>query len=195
MNNLVCIAGATLQRNNGLVLVSSALSPHLFFEITIADKSFPQLLQGEVVVSDGMYSVWLYRHVNTSSMLETWYGFSDIRERQAFLALLGVDKVGPKSAMKVLEAGWPVLRTILDAKDFAAFSRLKGVGSKAEAMFKALLPGADVKNARTEYPDAVAALVSLGYKASDANARILTVMERDYMTPEALIKAVLKTKK
>jgi Holliday junction DNA helicase RuvA len=114
----------------------------------------------------------------------TLYGFGSGRERSLFLKLIGVSGIGPKIALAAL-SGPPIeeLVAALRTQDLAVLVRLPGIGKKtAERM------ALELKDSLTEFEadmpvsrfsqtqgDAVAALVSLGYKkaaAEDAVKRV-----------------------
>ena len=121
------------------------------------------------------------------------YGFPDTVERDWFLLLATVQRVGNKMALTILGAYTPEqLAHAILAKDTAAFSRISGVGAKlAERIvtelkdkatklpvsaFGVAPPGnkKSTPESKTKMPesssteDAISALVNLGYSRSEA---------------------------
>ncbi|MBE0488476.1 MAG: Holliday junction branch migration protein RuvA [Halomonas sp.] len=154
-------------------------------------------------------SVSLHTHLIVREDAHLLYGFAREQERALFRALIKVNGVGPRLALAILsgmdEAAFQ--RCVLD-DDVKSLMRLPGVGKKtAERLiiemrdrFPHWEPGDDalagLVGGTTPTParhdplaDAEAALVSLGYKPTEA-ARMLTGLEGEGST-EAMIKAAL----
>lgn len=121
------------------------------------------------------------------------YGFPDKAEREWFRLLTTVQRVGNKVALTIMGVYTPEqLAHAILAKDTAAFSRIKGIGSSlAERIVTELkdkvtkMPtaggksqGAEFSNKKTQTTkhetrvtptdDAISALVNLGYSRSEA---------------------------
>ncbi len=105
------------------------------------------------------------------------FGFADATEREIFLALIGVNGVGPKTAQRILSETTPqALAASIVAGDAAALSKFKGVGKKTAEMLVVQLKGPLSKLGLSEpaapaaasgnprAAEAVLALVSLGVK-------------------------------
>lgn len=131
----------------------------------------------------------------------TLYGFGSDRERALFLKLIGVSGIGPKIALGAL-SGPPIeeLVAALRNQDVPQLVRLPGIGKKtAERM------ALELKDSLTEFEadvpvaagsqvqiDAVAALVSLGYKKTAAEDAVKRVAgEGDSGEIEDLVRAAL----
>jgi len=145
------------------------------------------------------------------------YGFPDKVEREWFRTLTTVQRVGNKVALVILGNYTPeqLARAIL-AKDTAAFSRVKGIGSGlAERIVTELkdkvakLPTSEFRVQSSEFSekkaqstrhnaqntstdDAISALVNLGYSRSDAYAAALKASEGGAAKLDDLIKLSLK---
>lgn len=113
------------------------------------------------------------------------YGFSDIRARETFELLLTIPKIGPKSALQVLEAASvSLLQEAVQLQDAGHLSKLSGIGKKtAENIVLGLKDKLEVTigdQTRTALPqsaavqDAFDALLALGYTAPD----IRTALEK-----------------
>lgn len=155
-------------------------------------------------------TVQLYTHLSIRDDAHLLYGFIREAERALFRALIRVNGVGPKLALAILSGmeQEQFIRCVMDS-DVKALTRLPGVGRKtAERLIVemhdrfphwAAAPDAGqavapASTARGHDPlvDAEAALVTLGYKPTEA-ARMLSGHETGLST-EALIKAALTRK-
>ena len=136
------------------------------------------------------------------------YGFSSEQERAWFRLLQTVQSVGARLALAILGA-LPAqeLAHCIAAQDRAGMARAPGVGPKLAARILAELrdkvpaqPGAPGASAAGASPagasgaDAVAALVNLGYRPSEAQGAVAEAARKlDGAAPvEALIRAGLK---
>ncbi|SHE91627.1 Holliday junction DNA helicase subunit RuvA [Modicisalibacter ilicicola DSM 19980] len=157
-------------------------------------------------------TVQLYTHLSVREDAHLLYGFFREPERALFRALIRVNGVGPKLALAILSGMEQdqFIRCVMD-DDAKALTRLPGVGKKtAERLIVEMrdrfphwsaeqLSGLEATQhaavpARSSDPlaDAEAALVSLGYKPTEAS-RMLSGLEARQST-EALIKAALARK-
>jgi holliday junction DNA helicase RuvA len=141
------------------------------------------------------------------------YGFPNAVERDWFRLLTTVQRVGNKVALTILGAYTPEqLAHAILAKDTAAFSRIKGIGSSlAERIVTELkdkvtkLPTSEFKVADSgkkkksgvasaaPTDDAISALVNLGYSRSEAYTAALKAAQTSGNTNlDQLIKLSLK---
>ena len=146
-------------------------------------------------------AVSLHAHLVVREDALTLYGFSTEAERDLFLALLGVQSVGPKVALAILGGGSPrELVGALAAGDVKRFQTAPGVGKRtAERIIVELRdkvgagagPDAVAPGAGPEDPRSLAreGLEELGYAPAEVE-ELLRGVQGD--TPEALIAAALK---
>ncbi|KPQ20626.1 Holliday junction branch migration protein RuvA [Halomonas sp. HL-93] len=152
--------------------------------------------------------VFLYTHLSIRDDAHLLYGFGREHERALFRALIKVNGVGPKLALAILSGmdEDAFMRCVRD-DDSKALTKLPGVGKKTaerliiemrdrfpnwESGRGASLPLEATNGqaaARNSVADAEAALVSLGYKLTEAS-RMLADLDGSQST-EALIKAAL----
>lgn len=154
--------------------------------------------------------VSLYTHLTVREDAHLLYGFAREQERALFRALIKVNGVGPKLALAILSGmdEDAFVRCVMD-DDIKSLTRLPGVGKKtAERLIiemrdrfpdwqhpgaaATLPPGTALSvsgDTRDPLVDAEAALVSLGYKPTEAS-RMLSGLEQQGST-EAIIKAAL----
>ncbi|HYG76180.1 MAG TPA: Holliday junction branch migration protein RuvA [Planctomycetota bacterium] len=73
--------------------------------------------------------VKLLAHLHVTDEAHTLYGFLTPAEREFFLQLISVDRVGPKVALSVLSGGRVQdIQQAIRLGDYAALKRIKGVG-------------------------------------------------------------------
>jgi Holliday junction DNA helicase RuvA len=146
--------------------------------------------------------VSLHAHLIVRDDALQLYGFATEEERDLFLALLGVQAVGPKVALAVLSGGSPrELVSALAAGDAARFQAVPGIGKRtAERIVVELRekvgasPGDDPFTVtRGDDPRLLArdGLVGLGFSLQEAG-ELLDGAPADALTPEDLIAHALK---
>lgn len=155
-------------------------------------------------------TVSLYTHLTVREDAHLLFGFAREQERALFRALIRVNGIGPKLALAILSGmdETAFIRCVME-DDVKSLTRLPGVGKKtAERLIIEMRdrfphwehPGAiDLAGAvsmpsagqerQDPLADAEAALVSLGYKPTEA-AKMLSGLDAELPT-EALIKAAL----
>lgn len=152
-----------------------------------------------------------YMHVREDAM--QLYGFLTREDMEIFKLLLGVSGIGPKGALAVLSTITPDdLRFAVLSGDVKTISKAPGIGGKTaqrliiELKDKLKLEDAwDLAAHRSEEEnesigqelnsvkqDAIAALVALGYGATEAAKAVRTVELSPQMSVEAVLKAALK---
>jgi Holliday junction DNA helicase RuvA len=110
------------------------------------------------------------------------YGFLTAEEEETFERLLGVSGIGPRSALSSLTQFTPMeLSRAVAQRDITGLSRIKGVGRRTAERMALELQGKLTEPAAGEGPalplpsagdDAAAALVAMGYTASEAGAAL-----------------------
>jgi Holliday junction DNA helicase RuvA len=143
----------------------------------------------------------LYVHDRLRDERFSLYGFASREERELFLKLLTVSRVGPSTALAILSAVEPgALVAAVDGGDVAALARVRGVGKRlAERLcveLKGRLGGLPALPGRlTDRTSAVAAaLGALGYPraaAREAAERVASRLPADAPL-ESLVKEGLR---
>lgn len=110
------------------------------------------------------------------------YGFTTMEEKELFLQLNTVSKIGPKMALAILgNVGKDELSTAVASQDVLRLSKVPGIGKKtAERIIVELKDkikplGAEAvaySGVRTVKTDVVSALINLGYKAADCESLV-----------------------
>lgn len=144
--------------------------------------------------------VTLHSHLVVRDDALALYGFATEEERDLFLALIGVQSVGPKVALAVLSGGTPrELVRALATGDVARLQSVPGIGKRtAERIIVELRekvggvePGEEIVVTRGDDPRRLArdGLVELGFSVVEAD-ELLRDMPDD--SPEALIANALR---
>ena len=147
-------------------------------------------------------TVKLFTHATYREDSQTLYGFID-RESRDFFRMI-VDKVsgiGPKIALNLLGSlSLPTLKVSIASGDVAMLSKAQGLGKKTaerivvelkdkvlpkeltsqtsgESINSGNIQNTNISQNLTNYQDAVSALLTLGYKATDADQAIRRASE------------------
>ena len=143
----------------------------------------------------------LHTHLTVREDAHTLYAFGSPAEKVLFRQLIKVTGVGPKSALTVLsgiaaDEFWDTIR----AQDVAKLTRLPGIGKKTAERLVLELKDKAGEHAATAakpgavdgaVPQAVSALVNLGYKPAEAQ-RLAEAAFRAGDSPEQVIREALK---
>ena len=148
-------------------------------------------------------TVTLHSHLVVRDDALALYGFASEEERELFLALIGVQSVGPKVALAVLSGGTPrELVRALAGGDVARLQAVPGIGKRtAERIVVELREkvadalgggGEEIVVTRADDPRRLArdGLVELGFTVPEAD-ELLRDAAAD--TPEALIAQALRS--
>ena len=151
--------------------------------------------------------VTLYTHFSVREDAQTLYGFHSTADRTLFRALLKVNGVGAKMALTIL-SGMDAhgFKQCIQLADTDALVRLPGVGKKtAERLVvelrdrlaqdeagAGLVTHSVVAGTNNAIDEAVSALTTLGYKATDAIKMVKNVQNRAERC-EDLIRLALQT--
>jgi Holliday junction DNA helicase RuvA len=146
----------------------------------------------------------LLTHLHVREDALQLYGFATEAERRLFLLLISVSGVGPKLAQGIL-SGISVdeFEAAVRSQDAASLVKVPGVGRKTadrlvlelrDKIGEAQAAGPDAAAGLTPSieEEAVMALVSLGYKRSQAQEAVRKILKTDPSTPleEALKRAL-----
>lgn len=128
------------------------------------------------------------------------YGFSTLEELEIFDALLGVNGIGPRTALAVLSTFSPdVLRSAVTQGNVAALTRIPGIGRKtAERLLVDLKDklASTSKSAAQGWPlregdeDVINALTSLGYSLGEARQALEAIPSEAHSLDERILAAL-----
>ena len=145
--------------------------------------------------------VLLHTHHTVREDDQSLYGFESRDELALFEMLISVSGVGPKAGMSLLMTARPAeIASAIASSDAAALARAPGVGKKTAERLIVDLRGKIGRVAgepATGAPlstedDAQAALVALGYTASEASTALQGVPPRGIASTEERIAAALR---
>ena len=132
-------------------------------------------------------SVFLYTCLVVREDAQELFGFATWDERQTFLVLTGITRVGARTALGILSVYRPddLRRLVLD-EDVLALTRVSGIGKKtAQQIFLELkyklkvdtAPGLPGDSSRSGVlRDALTGLMTLGYDESQAHDVLKTIL-------------------
>ncbi len=151
-------------------------------------------------------STSLFIHMVVREDAQLLFGFNSRQQRELFRSLIKVNGVGPKVALAVLSTlSAQELLQCMANEDFKQLTQVPGIGMKTaqrlvvemkdrlEKEFGdvALETRADTATGVNDRDDAIAALVSLGYKNVDAS-RVVKSLAND-LSSEELIRHALRS--
>ena len=165
------------------------------YGLLVTGEDYGRLATGDLA------KLYVYEHIRENA--HDLFGFLHLDTKQLFELLLGVNGVGPKMALGVLNTG-PAndVRAAIASGDVKLIQKASGVGKRvAERIVvdlkdKVGLQGVDLSttgllqsDAALLKDEAVEALVVLGYTAADA-ASVLSVVDKDLPTEERIRQAL-----
>ena len=144
------------------------------YGLLVTNEDFAALTKGEVA------KVYVYEQIRESSY--DLFGFSQLNTKALFEQLIGVNGVGPRMGLSILNVGnSDEVKKAIASGDVRFIQQASGVGKRlaerviVELKDKLGLPGTDLESTGiltsdniASNDDAVLALVSLGYTAYDA---------------------------
>lgn len=124
--------------------------------------------------------VYTYDHIRED--VHELYGFTAMGDLELFEQLIGISGVGPKAAMTILSIGsGDTVRRAIMAGDLTTLTSVPGVGKKTAQKIVLELKGqlVDEDPSQDGDRDAVEALMSLGYSASQAKEALKGIEAMD----------------
>ncbi|WP_353570278.1 Holliday junction branch migration protein RuvA [Candidatus Albibeggiatoa sp. nov. BB20] len=155
----------------------------------------------------------LYTHLSIRDDAHILFGFSTDNERKLFRTLIKVNGVGPKLALSILSAmDIATFVQCVNQEEVSKLTRIPGVGKKtaerliiemrdrlnitpetnAQNMATSLSTGVLTEGVASPADDAIAALITLGYKPQDASRLVNKVQQEGISSSEELIRKALK---
>ncbi len=187
---------------DSVIVEAGGLGYRIFVPVSVLSE-LPKV--GETV------KIFTYYSVKEDSV--SLYGFLAKHDLEMFRMLIGVNGIGPKSALGILSAMSPdALRMAILSGDAKAISKAPGVGSKTAQRIildlKDKVNADDILYGVTDMPakadvsdvsgiggvgkEAIEALHALGYTASEASGAVKKVTITETMTVEDVLKAALR---
>ncbi len=145
--------------------------------------------------------IQLYTHLAVRENALDLYGFKTTLELQFFELLLTIPKIGPKSAMQIMDqAHYSLICEAVTLNDAGHLSKLSGIGKKtSEKIIQALAGKVDgfaakPDNSQTQslptYQDAFDTLVTLGFNPAEIRATLETATANE--STSDLVRRALK---
>lgn len=171
---IASIRGIVLEKNiDDIIIECSGVG----YGITITSQDYAKFNKGENAL------VYIYENIKEDAY--DLYGFLDKKTKILFKLLLGVNGVGPKAAMAILNiANFNMVVSAIGSGDVKFITQAKGVGAKAaqkvvldlkdklslfslntSANFESVINSGTLLN---KNDDATEALIALGYNQIDA---------------------------
>ena len=170
----------------------------------------PSSVLGELPGLGEEVKIYTYFSVREDGM--SLYGFLSKQDLEMFRQLIGVNGVGPKSALGILSVLKPdVLRLAVISGDAKAISKAPGVGAKtaqriildlkdkirpedvlAGGLEESLAVPEEISGVGQAGKEAVEALTALGYSAAEAAGAVKKVKITEEMTAEDVLKGALR---
>ncbi|MCH3908787.1 MAG: Holliday junction branch migration protein RuvA [Bacilli bacterium] len=127
-------------------------------------------------------------------------GFSTKLEKEAFLSLIQVKGIGPKTALNALKETTPdELFKAISANNTSYLKKLPGIGPKAAAQIildlKGKLTETDEKGNPKQYDEVRQALISLGFKSKTVDDALSKINEPGLSNQEILKLALRSLRK
>jgi Holliday junction DNA helicase RuvA len=187
------ISGSLIERTGDAAVVEAGgLGYEILLPPCIAEKI--PTVPGEAVTLE-IYSV-INLDGNTGRF--SYYGFTNAIEREFFEALLTVASIGPRSAARAFSLPMSTIADAIDRGDYGVLKSLPGIGQQKARDIVAKLQGKVAKflliqdappaapGAIPDFADeALAVLIQLGYRRSEAEAMIRSTLERKPELAEA----------
>lgn len=138
----------------------------------------PRALLGKVRNGEGLL---LHTHLVVRADALTLYGFETTAEREVFNLLLGVEGIGPKTALAILSAlSVETIRRAVSEKEPELLARVPGVGAKTaqriilalQDRFKAVDVLSQIAALSDVDSEILAALIALGYSVVEAQTAL-----------------------
>ena len=179
------ISGTLLERTAESAIVETG---GLAYEIVM-----PPSVAGKLPAAPGSavaLEIYAQLQIDGNTGRFTYFGFSNVVEREFFEALISVASIGPKSAARAFSAPMARIARAIDDADHVFLRTLPGIGQQKARDIVAKLQGKvarflliqDAPAARTlPIPDfaaeALAVLVQLAYKRAEAEEMIAATLK------------------
>lgn len=185
------LEGRLLEKTPGQILVQVG---GVGYQVFISLTTFYALPEPPAAVA-------LHIHTRLQEEALNLYGFADPEEKDLFLQLLGIPRVGARMALNILSGVGPEeFRQALAAGDVRRLAAIPGVGKKtAERIVLELkdktrpVPKGRPRPAPDQArEDALSALLNLGYTRAQADKALETAAAQGASTLEELLRQALR---
>lgn len=178
--------GEIVYKNNNNIILESKGEGNL---VTICDNS--RYSKGE--------KLKLYLYEVKNDYIQQTYGFKTFKERLLFTDLISIDKIGPKTAMLILDQNWELVANLIAEGDWKEISKINYISDKSAKLicvelkdkWAKIIQNKEVKKFDdiTNIKELKQTLNKLGFKANDidyAVNNISSTKELDLMVEESI---------
>ena len=163
------------------------------YEVHVSAKTMQAISQpvnsaGSHIPVAGELELFIYTHVREDTF--KLFGFSQKMEKQIFLALIGINGIGPKLALALLSSA-PSLKALvrmIEEEDIKALTRLPRVGKKSAQQIVLALKGhlkegfSEENEQKTKTRKLLSqALLNLGFRSGEIQMALDHVQTKDNM--------------
>ncbi|HTV94146.1 MAG TPA: Holliday junction branch migration protein RuvA [Verrucomicrobiae bacterium] len=181
------ISGTLIEREGEhVVLEAAGLGYEIVLPPCVAEKITAAPGQGVAL------EIYASLSIDGNSARATYYGFTNAIERAFFEALISVASIGPRTAARAFSEPMSAIASAIDRGDHAYLRKLPGIGQQKARDIVAKLQGKVARflliqdaqpsqaAAMPDFADeALAVLLQLEYKRSEAEAMVRETLEGD----------------
>jgi holliday junction DNA helicase RuvA len=181
------ISGTLIERDGEhVVLEAAGLGYEIVLPPCVAEKITAAPGQGVAL------EIYAALSIDGNSARATYYGFTNAIERAFFEALISVASIGPRTAARAFSEPMSAIASAIDRGDHTYLRKLPGIGQQKARDIVAKLQGKVarfllIQDAQPSEPasmpdfadEALAVLLQLEYKRSEAEAMIRQTLESD----------------
>ncbi|WP_426461041.1 Holliday junction branch migration protein RuvA [Mycoplasma hafezii] len=143
--------------------------------------------------------IYLYEY--KTEYLTNTYGFKDFKERLLFIDLIGIDKIGPRIALNILDVGWETVAQYIATENWVELSHFNFVSEKTAKLICVELKNKWAKlcsninkkdipnNSISKFKELSKTLATLGFKKHQIDLALSKVQETndlDAMVEESI---------
>lgn len=184
------IKGVLIFKSPNLAVIDTG---NIAIEVNVSVYTYTKLPEVGKIVE-------LYTHLIVKEDAISLCGFYNLEEKEVFIKLNKVSKIGPKSALAILSGiFYEELKKVISNQDIQKLSSIPGIGKKtAERIVLELKDSFEddfiekgIEGASKLYDDVLSALINLGYRKGECIDIINSAINTE-KTFEGLLKECLK---
>lgn len=162
--------------------------------VDVGGVGYKVFVTPRVPLSEALITLFIHTHVREDTL--DLYGFLSQEELQLFKLMINISGIGPRTGMLLLNQGVAAITSAVTKADVDFFTGIPRLGKKnAQKIIIELKPklgdltALDLAGESSETRDAIAALVSLGFKSKEAREALRHAEGKDL---DEKIKSALK---
>jgi Holliday junction DNA helicase RuvA len=202
------ITGKVIEKQGNSVVIDAGGICYEVLVPTVVMQRLDEHINNEGIIN---FVTYHYLHVEPSRSFPVLIGFTNEVEKEFFEVFITVSGIGPKAALRALNKPISLIAKAIDEADITSLKSLPGIGQQRAKEIVAKLQNKvgkfglmqDAITVAVQLPtkdieeEAVAVLVQLEYKRTEAVSMIKKAMERspEIETTEELLNEVYKHRK